>query len=113
MEKVLNIGGKEVKMKSTASLLSIYRNTFGRDFMSDIIKMQGSLNNVEKGKELEAIDLDFFEKVAWCMAKAGDSETPEFEKWLDEFELFDLLQALPEIMGLITANMEQINLKKN
>lgn len=112
MEKVLNIGGKEVKMKSTASILTIYRNNFGRDFMTDIIKMQQSLATVEKGKELEVLDLDFFEKVAWCMAKAGDSETPELEKWLDEFELFDLLQALPEIMALITANMEQINKKK-
>lgn len=112
MEKVINIGGKEVKMKSTASILALYRNNFNRDFMSDIIKMQGSLNGVEKGKELEALDLDFFEKVSWCMAKAGDESVPEFEKWLDEFELFDLIQALPEIMTLITANMSQIEDKK-
>ena len=44
MEKVLNIGGKEVKMKSTAGTMMRYRNNFNRDFIKDLVSLQGKLN---------------------------------------------------------------------
>lgn len=113
MEKILNIGGHEVKMKSTAGTMMRYRNNFNRDFIKDLINLQTKLSEkVENGTELEAIDLDIFEKIAWCMAKTADDNIPNIERWLDEFETFDIMQVLPELMSLLTANMEQINAKK-
>ena len=113
MEKVLNIGGKEVKMKSTAGTMMRYRNNFNRDFIKDLVALQGKLTDkIEKGQEFEALDLDIFEKIAWCMAKTCDDNIPDIEHWLDEFETFDIMQVLPEIMNLLVANMEQINSKK-
>lgn len=113
MEKVLDIGGKEIKMKSTAGTMMRYRNNFNRDFIKDLVKLQGKLNEkLETGAEFEAIDLDLFEKIAWCMAKTADNSIPEIETWLDQFETFDIMQVLPEIMNLLVANMEQINGKK-
>ena len=113
MEKVLNIGGKEVKMKSTAGTMMRYRTYFNRDFIKDLIQLQSKLNEkLEKGTEFEAIDLDMFEKIAWCMVKTADDNTPDIEHWLDEFETFDIMQVLPDIMSLLVANMEQINSKK-
>lgn len=113
MEKTLNIGGKEIKMKSTAGTMMRYRNNFNRDFIKDLIKLQTKLNDkIEKGQEFEALDLDIFEKIAWCMAKTADNNIPEIENWLDEFDTFDIMQVLPEIMSLLIANMEQINDKK-
>ena len=113
MEKVLKIGKKEIKLKSTAGTMMRYRNNFNRDFIKDLVNLQGKLNDkVEKGKEFEAVDLDIFEKIAWCMAKTADDNVPNIEKWLDEFETFDIMQVLPEIMSLIVGNMEQINNKK-
>lgn len=113
MEKVLNIGGKEIKMKSTAGTMMRYRNNFNRDFIKDLVKLQGKLGDkLEKGEEFEALDLDLFEKIAWCMAKTADDSIPDIEHWLDEFETFDIMQVLPELMNLLVANMEQINLKK-
>lgn len=113
MEKVLNIGGKEVRLKSTAGTMMRYRNNFNRDFIKDLVSLQGKLvNKLENGAEFEAFDLDMFEKIAWCMAKTYDDNIPNIEKWLDEFETFDIMQVLPEIMDLLVANMEQINSKK-
>lgn len=113
MEKVLNIGGKEIKMKSTAGTMMRYRNNFNRDFIKDLVKLQGKLGDkLEKGEEFEALDLDLFEKIAWCMAKTADNSIPDIEHWLDEFDTFDIMQVLPELMNLLVANMEQINDKK-
>lgn len=113
MEKILNIGGKQVKMKSTAGTMMRYRNNFNRDFIKDLIAVQNKLNDkIEKGRELDAIDLDIFEKISWCMAKTADNSIPDIETWLDDFETFDIMQVLPEIMTLLVANMEQISDKK-
>lgn len=113
MEKILNIGGKEIKMKSTAGTMMRYRNNFNRDFIKDLVRLQEKLaDKMEKKQEFEAIDLDLFEKIAWCMAKTADNSIPDIENWLDEFDTFDILQVLPELMNLLVANMEQINDKK-
>lgn len=113
MEKTLNIGGKQVRMKSTAGTMMRYRNYFNRDFIKDLVKLQTKLTDkLETGQEFEALDLDLFEKIAWCMAKTADNSTPDIENWLDEFETFDIMQVLPELMNLLVANMEQINDKK-
>ena len=113
MEKVLSIGGKDIKLKSTAGTMMRYRNNFNRDFIKDLIKLQEKLKEkAETGAEFEALDLDLFEKIAWCMAKTADDNIPDIEHWLDEFETFDIMQVLPQIMELLTANMEQINNKK-
>lgn len=113
MEKVLKIGDKEVKMKSTAGTMLRYRNYFNRDFIQDLIKLQTKLNDkIDKNQEFEAIDLEIFERIAWCMAKTADNNIPEMENWLDDFETFDIMQVLPEIMGLLVQNMEQVNNKK-
>lgn len=110
MEKIISIGNKEVKLKSTAGTMMRYRNNFNRDFIKDLIKLQGKLKErVESGEQFEAVDLDIFEKIAWCMAKTADDNTPGIETWLDQFETFDIMQVLPQIMELLVANMEQVN----
>lgn len=113
MEKILTIGNKEIKMKSTAGTMMRYRNNFNRDFIKDLIQLQTKLSEkLDKGTEFEALDLDIFEKIAWCMAKTADNNIPDIENWLDQFDTFDIMQVLPEIMELLVANMEQINSKK-
>ena len=113
MEKVLNIGNKEIKMKSTAGTMMRYRNQFNRDFIKDLMHLKDSMQDkVDKGTELDLVDLGIFEKIAWCMAKTADDNVPDIEHWLDEFDTFDIYQVLPEIMGLLVANMEQIGSKK-
>ena len=113
MEKIVKIGNQEIKLKSTAGTLTRYRNYFNRDFLKDLQKLQNKLNEkIEQGTEFEALDLDIFEKIAWCMAKTSDDNTPDIEHWLDNFETFDIMTVLPEIMELLVGNLEQISKKK-
>lgn len=113
MEKIISVGGKDIKLKSTAGTMMRYRNNFNRDFIKDLIKLQQKLGDkIDTGIEFDALDLDMFEKIAWCMAKTADDNIPDIEHWLDEFETFDIMQVLPQIMELLTANMSQINDKK-
>lgn len=113
MEKILKIGNNEIKMKSTAGTMMRYRNNFNRDFIKDLVALQKKLTDkIDNNTQFEAIDLDIFEKIAWCMAKTADNNVPDIENWLDQFDTFDIMQVLPEIMELLVANMEQINSKK-
>ena len=113
MEKIINIGGKDIKMKSTAGTMMRYRNNFNRDFLKDLMKLQTKFSEkIEKGKEFEQIELEIFEKIAWCMAKTADNSIPDIEHWLDQFEAFDIMQVLPEIMNLIISNLDTANKKK-
>ena len=111
MEKIINIGNREIRMKSTAGTMREYRNNFKRDFIQDLQSLQTKLQE-KSANELELIDLEMFENIAWCMAKTADKSVPDIIRWLDEFDTFDIMQALPEIMELLIANMEQIGSKK-
>lgn len=112
MEKVLTINSKEIKMKSTAGTLMRYRNNFGRDLIKDMVHLQDKLKKVNGGEQFEIVDLDMFEKIAWCMAKTADNTIPDIEHWLDNFETFDIMKVLPEIMQLLVDNLQQENESK-
>lgn len=107
MEKVLIISNAEVRMKSTAGTLMRYRNNFGRDLIKDMLHLQEKLKKVKEGEQFEIVDLDIFEKIAWCMAKTADNTVPDVEHWLDNFETFDIMKVLPEIMQLLVDNFQQ------
>ena len=114
MDKVIKIGDKEVKFKSTAGTLLRYRNNFGRDFLKDLVKLQEKLKNKKtQAKQFMAIDLQMFSEIAWVMAKTADDSIPNIEKWLDQFDTFDIMQILPQLFDLIQNNLKQEQAPKN
>ncbi len=51
--------------------------------------------------QFSRMDLETFESCAYIMAKHADASVPStIEDWLDGFEMFDIYQVLPEILGL-------------
>lgn len=113
MEKVLTIGNKQVKFKSTAGTMMRYRNYFHRDFIKDLVRLQEKFKERKKtGEDFELIDLEIFERISWCMVKTADSEIPDIEHWLDEFDSFDIMMILPEILDLLINNMATLNVTK-
>ena len=114
IEKVLNISGHEVKLKSTAGTLRNYRNNFGRDLLKDVAHLEDKLKKVKTTSEqFEVMDLGMFEEIAWSMAKTADENTKPIDKWLDDFETFAIIKVLPEIMTLLSENMKTENQSKN
>lgn len=96
MEKVINIGGKEVGFKATASTTRRYRQRFGSDLFADMSKIIVNANALTAG------DLQCFENIAYIMAQQFDpANVPnDPDEWLDEFEMFSIYEILPEIVEL-------------
>lgn len=114
MEKIINVSGKDVKFKSSASTLYIYQMQFKSDLLIDMKKLQGKLAKVKTEEEqFESIDLMLFAKIAWTMAKTADSSIPLIEQWLDEFEIFSIYEILPQLSDLLLESFKSVNEKKN
>ena len=116
-EKVVKVGGQEVKFRSSASVPRLYRIKFKRDIFRDIAKLEK--NFTEKGNEelsiLDIDDLEIFENVAYIMAYHADPTIPgTIDEWLEQFEMFSIYQILPEILELWGTNLiTDVQSKKN
>ena len=120
MEKVVKVGNVEIKMASTAGTLYRYRCQFKTDFLKDLKRLDDRLKQINKSKEenetaeFNAMDLEVFEQIAWSMAKTADRNIPDIEDWLNSFEMFDIYEALPQIMDLASSTwINKENEKKN
>lgn len=70
-----NLFGRDVKLQGSPWTLLEYREAFGGDLTYDFSR---SHNDQE-------IDVEFFMRAAWAMAKTYDNETSEYITWLYEF----------------------------
>ena len=54
-----------------------------------------------KSSALPLSSLEMFENIAYVMAKHGDPSQPDnIEEWLDQFEMFDIYEILPQILDM-------------
>lgn len=111
MEKIISVGKKRVGFKATASTLKRYRKKFNRDFIKDFRKLQNDIEN--NPDEISAEALECFERVAYIMAWQFDNTIPASpDDWLDEFEMFDIYQVLPEIVELWSLSTTELEKPK-
>lgn len=114
LKKVINVGGKEVAFRSSATIPRLYRAKFKRDIFKDLAKLESSYKgNKEDGFAID--DLEIFENVAYIMAYHADHSIPDnINDWLDQFEMFSIYEVLPEILALWGTNLiTDIESKKN
>jgi len=94
MEKLIKIGDKEVGMRCSARTPFLYRRYFGKDIICEMQKMKTST---------DLLDYSMFENLAWLMAN-DDKEVLDVNKdmaeWLEQFEMLDIYQAMPQIIEL-------------
>ena len=107
IEKVIDISGKQVKFRSSATVPRLYRIKFKRDIFKDLTKLEKAYSKKAKdGEDIEIDDLEIFENVAYIMAFHADPSIPKtIDEWLDQFEMFSIYQVLPEILELWGSNM--------
>lgn len=102
MEKILNIDGREVKFKSSASFLLRYKMQFQRDGLQDLLKLVDVMDEDNKEiKNLQALDLEVFYNMTWVLAKVANPQIPPPLEWLDTFSEFPLMEIIPEILDLM------------
>ncbi|MGA3675633.1 hypothetical protein [Lysinibacillus agricola] len=99
-EKIVKIGDKDVKFKVTGQTPLMYMAMFtGSDFLKDFMTIEKAQ---AKGEALESLT---FYKIAYCLAKKGDSEIPNIDEWLESFEDgFPVFEVFSELMPLIQLN---------
>lgn len=112
MEKIIKVGGKEVKMRASALVPRLYRFKFGRDMIADMNKLkiayqkaanlpQNATEEEKKDAQLSALDLTIFENTAYIMARHADANQPDNpDDWLDQYEMFSIYEVLPQILDL-------------
>ena len=116
VQKTVNVNGKEVAFRSSATIPRLYRLKFRRDIFKDLARLEKSYKKREDGEdELEIEDLEIFENVAYIMALHADPTIPStIDEWLDQFEMFSIYEILPEILELWGSNLfTDVSAKKN
>ncbi len=116
MERTLNIGGTEMRMRASALIPRLYRFRFGRDLIKDMSQLEQTYrkamtaqeDTTDERAEFSAVDLTIFENVAWCMAKSADPNVPnDPDEWLDGIDgVFSVYEVLPQILELWTEGLE-------
>jgi len=109
MEKIINIDGREVRLKTNGAFLFKYKAQFHRDAMKDIV----SLTKLKEGEEtsLGELDMEVFYNFFWTMAKAADPTIAPPEEYFESFEVFPILDILPEVIEMVMRNLQTT--KKN
>lgn len=133
MEKIIKIGGKEVKFKFTLSAFYIFKNQFSYDAMSKVIPAVGeilssvdfSILTSKDGKDVEGgefinmlgrtlestynFEVVDFLNLLWAFAKNADHDIQEPEVWFGEFDEFPIIDVMREF---IPALLESLGSKK-
>lgn len=107
IKKDIEIDGKMVPFRASATVPRLYRAQFKRDIFKDLMKLDSGLKkNKKNSSTLPVEDLEMFENVAYIMAKHADPKQPNTpEAWLDQFDTFSIYQVLPEILELWDSNI--------
>ena len=107
IKREIEICGKNVPFRSSATIPRLYRAKFKRDIFKDLSKLESSYKGKQtKGSEFQIEDLEIFENVAYIMAYHADHSIPStIEDWLDQFDMFSIYEVLPQILELWGDNM--------
>lgn len=117
MIKTIQIDGKEIQFKATASTPRVYRQAFGRDIYIDLTTLY---EDMSKGESLSVESLSTYENISFVMAMQAEGKTinretvnEDMNEWLDQFDTFSIYKVVPQIMELWRLNTEQTIEPKN
>lgn len=90
LKREIEICGKKIPFRSSATVPRLYRAKFKRDIFKDLSKLEKSYKGkTEDGDEFQIDDLEIFENVAYIMAYHADNSIPaSIDDWLDQFDMF-------------------------
>ncbi|WP_410496803.1 hypothetical protein QTL86_06355 [Cellulosilyticum sp. ST5] len=100
MEKSIKIADKLVALKTTGATLLRYKMQFGKDLLTELIKLEDAY---KKGEfKTDKIDFELFFNILWIMAKTANPDIKPPVEWLDEFEEFPVLEILPKVIEMLS-----------
>ena len=100
MEANIKIADKLVALKTTGATLLRYKMQFGKDLLTELIKLEDAY---KKGEfRIGEIDFEFFFNILWIMAKTANPEIKSLVEWLDDFDDFPILEILPNVIEMLS-----------
>ena len=107
LKREIEICGKTIPFRSSATVPRLYRAKFKRDIFKDLSNLEKSYKGkTEDGDEFQIDDLEIFENVAYIMAYHADNSIPaSIDDWLDQFDMFSIYEVLPQILELWGDNL--------
>lgn len=109
MKKTITIDGIEIEMKASALTPYLFKEKFGGDLLTE---MQNISNVAKDGRVSESV-IDPLQKCAYIMAKQANQDlTDEYDEWLDQFSMFGIIQAMPQITELWGNNLKGTSVSK-
>ena len=138
MEKIINIGGKDVRLNNKLAWTMEYRDQFGRDVVSEHLPMMATiiemiatvvsdagttkgLTAVDIVRALEGRTIDIMlplsqaelmttvVNVTWAMAKAADPNIEPPRQWAEQFENFYVDQIAPVVYEMAVEGLSSKN----
>ena len=130
MERIINIGNKEVRLNNNVAWTMEYRDQFGKDILpavmpllasmiegvSTIIAEAGEGGEMTTSSIAEALQgrsfdvlmpmyqaefVDLIVNVTWAMAKAADESIEPPKRWVRQFEAFPLDEVGPAVFDMV------------
>ena len=98
MQKTINIGGREVALRSSAATTYRYTQIFHEEFFDAMKTLMGGENDIEA--------IDVAGKLAYVMNAQANNEdmnalsAEKYIEWLDEFEFADFSDALTDVLEI-------------
>lgn len=126
MEKIIEIDGKSVRLKSTAATPMRYKNQFGKDYFSDLLTIakttssfgtgENDNNQESESKELDLnklsyedlsrLDMTVMYNLVWAFAKTADKTIDTPLEWLDGFDEFPINIIFPQVTELLESSLK-------
>ena len=130
MERIINIGNKEVRLNNNVAWTMEYRDQFGKDILPAVMPLLASMiegvstivAEAGEGGEMttasiaEALQgrsfdvlmpmyqaefVDLIVNVTWAMAKAADESIEPPKRWVRQFEEFPLDEVGPAVFDMV------------
>lgn len=107
IKREIEISGKLIPFRASATIPRLYRAKFKRDIFKDLSRLENSYGeNQAQGTQFEIDDLEIFENIAYIMAYHADNSIPgDIDEWLDQFDVFAIYEVLPQLLELWGQNM--------
>lgn len=90
--RIIELGGREVRIKGSPMTPYFYKKAFGQSLSGDLMAMEGVEEDRSKFDDVNILQM------IWAMEKTVDRNIKPFEKWLEDFEYLNLDDVLADVV---------------
>lgn len=99
MEKILEVGDKEIKVEVTAFTMLVYEDAFkGRSLLRDVDMLTSSKSN--------KVQFSTAVRVLWAAAKSADESTKPIKEFAKQFSFADVISAAGSVVNLVIESLK-------